>query len=162
MTDKSMDAVAEAYAGAVQYECEDGSVVTVRKATVKDYPLVLKVVRSVVAYVDSMTSGAVSSGDVAKAEAAAAAAVSQTESVINLIEDNLPLALDIIEKVTSLSGEEVNELTLGDLVGLSLKIWEVNQRFFIQTMGMLQGLGMSTPQPELQPIAKPAKRVRKR
>ena len=161
--DISMEALAEAYMNDPTYELEDGRTITIRKATVADYPLVLKVVRAVIKYVESLAGDTVTDKTPGQAQKVAEEAMAGS-SVIDMIEDNLPMVLQVIESLTDLEQKEVQQLTLGDLLGVAQKVWAINQRFFIQAIALMQNFGPSTQQPVLQSIANPApkRRTRKR
>ena len=161
--DISMEALAEAYLNDPTYELEDGRKITVRKATTKDYPMVLSLIRKVVAYIEKSSGRGVAGQTPQQAQKMAEEAMLGT-SVLDTIEQNMPAVIQVVEDLTDLTPEEVQELTLGDLIGVGQKIWATNQRFFIQTMALMQNFGPSTPQQDLKSIANPVpkKRTRKR
>lgn len=161
--DTSMEAVAEATAGHGEYVTEEGRKVRVYKVTVAQHAVVLKVVRSVVSVIDEISGGAVSKGDMAKAQEAAGESVSSVDRLFVMAEDNMPLIIEIIENVTDLTKEEVEALSLADLFDLLVVAWKVNHSFFTKAVQAIQLLNGSSPeQPsEMKSISKSKrKRVR--
>lgn len=161
--DTSMDILVEAYLNDPTYELEDGRKITVRKVTTRDYPMVLSLVRKIITYVQTSAGKPIAGQSPAQAQKMAEDALAGA-SVVDVIEENMPTVLQTIETLTDLTPEEVQDVTLGDLLGIGQKIWAINQRFFTQVMALMQGFGQSTPQPVLQPVANPApkRRTRKR
>lgn len=161
--DTSMDRLADASLKSIaKYTTDEGVEVEVRKARTSDYPMVLKIARSVAAYIDSKTGGAVTSGDVAAASAKAEEAFSGVDQIFVLVEDNMPLVLAVLESLTTLTEDEVQDLALEDLIGLATIVWQVNQGFFMQVMAIISGFSMSTQQAPAQnagPVGR--KRTRK-
>lgn len=158
--DTSMERLADVTLQSVaKYQTDDGTEVEIRKARTSDYPLVLKVIRSVASYIDGKTGGAVSGGDPESAKKQAEAAFSEVDQLFTLVEDNMPLVLTIIENLSSLDREGVENLSLEDLVALGTLVWQVNQGFFMQAMAIISGLTKSTPQAPGK--AAPRKRARR-
>ena len=163
--DTSMEAVAEATAGFGTYVTEEGRKVRVYKVTVAHHAVVLKIVRSVVSVIDEISGGAVSKGDIAKAQEAAGESMSSVDRLFVMAEENMPLIIEIIESVTDLTKEEVEDLPLGDLFDLLVVAWKVNQSFFTKAVQAIQLLNVSSPeQPsEMKSVSKSQrKRVRGR
>lgn len=145
--DTSMDRLADASLKSIaKYTTDEGMEVEIRKARTRDYPMVLKIARSIAAYIDSKTGGAVASGDVAAAAAKAEQAFGEMDQIFALIEDNMPLVLLVMESLTTLDKEGVENLSLEDMIGLSTMVWQVNQGFFMQVMAIISGFSKSTPQ----------------
>lgn len=145
--DTSMDALAKAHDIRGEYVTEDGAKLHVRKVTVADYPLVLKVARAAIAYVQ----------DIGEKDGSMTMMVA---SFFDVLEENMPLVIEVVGNVTNQTKEEVETLSLGDIFGLVSVIWETNKAFFMQTMAAIQSLNPSTPEPGLQPIANRAARRR--
>jgi len=161
--DTSMEAVAEAVTGHGEYVTEDGRKVKVYKVTVKDHAIVLKIMRSVATVIDEISGGAMSKGDVAKVTSDVEESLSSVDKLFMTAEENMPILIEVIYRLTDLSEEEVGDLPLSDLFDLLMVIWKVNHRFFTKAMEMFRSLSGSTPeQPsEMQSISK-SKRKRTR
>ena len=161
--DSSMEAVAEARHGFGTYVTEDGKTVRVYKVTLAHHAVVLKILRSVVSVIDEISGGAVSRGDISGAQEAAEDSVSSVDKLFGLAEDNMPLIMEVLEHITDLSRDEVENLPLSDLFDLLMVVWKVNHTFFTKAMRMFQLSSGSSPEPqeEMKSISKsPRKRTR--
>ena len=137
--DTSMDALADAMREAQTYTTEAGFELELHKATVQDHPIVLKVVKSISKQMLELQTP--EEGDSPRSQA------QQVDFAFEIIESNFPLVLEVVERLTSLNNDQVQALTLSDLLSICTRLWMLNQRFFTQAMALLpMSLGQFTPQ----------------
>lgn len=66
------------------------------------------------------------------AEQAIKADLKNPQIILNLIANKAPQVFSLVSEMCALSYDELNELDLDDGLAVTLKVWEVNQRFFLQ------------------------------